>query len=144
MKILLNISTKSPENILSRKKENFVNTTQTPLPRTPLHLNVSFKRSYARQEVVGTLKNISLTGAFLEVTEHDLRKNEKINLVFVVGDRERKITAEIVWANSMGAGIKFSPHNNRDTQIIDDLIYYVETKRLGYRGIFDGITKKVG
>lgn len=121
-----------------------MNSNQTPLPRTPLHLEVSFKRNYARQESVGVLKNISLTGAFLEISGHDLRKNEKINLVFVVGDRERKITAEIVWSNSMGAGVKFSPNNNRDVQIIDDLIYYVETKRLGHRGIFDGITKKVG
>ncbi len=121
-----------------------MNTSLTPLPRTPLHLDVSFKRNYARHENTGTLTNISLSGAFLEVAQNDLRKNEKINLVFVVGDRERKISAEVIWVNSSGAGIKFSPQNNRDVQIVDDLIYYVEEKRLGYRGIFDGFTRKVG
>ncbi len=120
-----------------------MNNTQEPLPRTPLHLEVSFKRNYARKETVGTLKNISLSGAFLELCNHDLRVREKINLTFVVAERERKITAEIVWSNSVGTGVKFIPHNNRDVQIIDDLIYYVETKRMGHRGIYDGILKKV-
>lgn len=115
-----------------------------PAPRTPLFLEVSFKRNYARQETVGTLKNISLTGAFLEIPQHNLRNNEKINLTFIVAERERKISAEIVWTNSLGTGIKFLPQNARDTQIIDDLIYFVETKRMGHRGIFDNILKKVG
>lgn len=121
-----------------------MNTNQAPLPRTPLHLEVSFKRNYARKESNGTLKNISLSGAFIELTGHDLRINEKINLTFVVAERERKICAEIVWSNSIGTGVKFMPQNGRDVQIIDDLIYYVETKRMGHRGIFDGILKKVG
>lgn len=114
-----------------------------PLPRTPLHLDVLFKRNYARQETTGTLKNISLSGAFLEITNHDLRVNEKINLTFIVAERERKIQAEIVWVNSAGTGVKFIPQSGRDVQIVDDLIYYVETKRMGHRGIFDGILKKV-
>lgn len=116
---------------------------KTPAPRTPLHLDVSFKRSYARQDSGGVLKNISLSGAFLELGQHDLRVEEKINLTFVVAQRERKITAQIVWKNSLGVGLKFIPHNNRDVQIVDDLIYYVETKRMGHRGILDGILKKV-
>ena len=114
-----------------------------PSPRTPLILDVSFKRSYARKEDQGVLKNISLSGAFLEVGSHELRVEEKINLTFVVGSRERKIAAQIVWKNSLGAGIKFLPVNNQDVQIVDDLIYYVESKRMGYRGIMDGILKKV-
>jgi hypothetical protein len=121
-------------------------TSQLPAPRTPLHLNVSFRRSYARTDTEGTLKNISLSGAFLEIASHDLRVDEKINLTFVVAQRERKITAQIVWKNSLGAGIRFMPQNNRDVQIVDDLIYYVETKRMGHReilgGILDGILKK--
>ena len=115
----------------------------TPAPRTPLYLDVSFRRSYARQDTVGVLKNISLTGAFLEVAGHNLNVEEKLNLTFVVASRERKISAQIVWKNSMGAGIKFLPHNNQDTQIIDDLIYFVESKRIGHRGVLDGIFKKV-
>ena len=117
--------------------------TNSPAPRTPLHLDVSFRRNYARQDIGGILKNISLSGAFLEVSQHDLRVDEKVNLTFVVGSRERKISAQIVWKNSLGAGIRFMPMNNRDVQIVDDLIYYVESKRMGHRGILDGILKKV-
>jgi hypothetical protein len=120
-----------------------MSTDGTPAPRTPLHLDVIFRKSYARKDITGILKNISLTGAFLEVADHDLKKEEKINLTFVVGSRERKIAAQIVWKNSLGAGIKFLPANNQDVQIIDDLIYYVESKRMGHRGIMEGILKKV-
>ncbi len=115
----------------------------TPSPRTPLNLDVTFRRSYGRSDVAGALKNISLSGAFLEVSAHDLRLEEKINLTFIVGSRERKIAAEVIWKNALGAGIKFMPANNRDVQIVDDLIYYVESKRMGHRGILDGILKKV-
>ncbi len=120
-----------------------MDTMKAPAPRTPLNLDVSFRRNYARQDVTGVLKNISLSGAFLEVESHDLRVEEKVNLTFVVGSRERKISAQIIWKNSYGAGIRFLPLNNRDVQIVDDLIYYVETKRMGHRGILDGILKKV-
>lgn len=114
-----------------------------PAPRTPLHLEVAFKRNYARLSDNGVLKNISLTGAFLEVSNPNLRLDEKINLTFVVGDRERKIAAQVIWKNSLGSGIKFIPSNQRDVQIIDDLIYYVESKRMGYRSVLDGILKNV-
>ncbi len=116
---------------------------KTPAPRTPLHLDVSFRRSYARNDSNGVLKNISISGAFLELPNHDLRLDEKINLTFIVAQRERKISAQIVWKNTHGAGIRFLPQNSRDVQIVDDLIYFVETKRMGHRGIFDGIFKKV-
>ncbi len=118
-------------------------TTNSPAPRTPLYLEVHFRRNYARQDTAGILKNISLSGAFLEISNHDLHLDEKVSLTFVVGTRERKIAAQIVWKNSMGAGIRFLPLNNRDVQIVDDLIYYVESKRMGHRGILDGILKKV-
>ncbi len=122
-------------------------TAKVPAARTPLHLDVAFRRSYARQDNQGTLKNISLTGAFLELSGHDLRIDEKINMTFVVASRERKITAQVIWKNSLGAGVRFIPQNNRDVQIVDDLIYFVETKRMGHReilgGIFDGLLKKV-
>ncbi len=120
-----------------------MNTLGTPAPRTPLFLDVTFRRNYARKDTQGILKNISLTGAFLEISNHDLKTDEKINLTFVVGSRERKIAAQVVWKNSFGAGIKFMPVNNQDVQIIDDLIYYVESKRIGHRGVLDGIFKKV-
>jgi hypothetical protein len=118
-------------------------TSLSPAPRTPLHLNVSFRRSYARSDANGSLKNISLSGAFLEISDHDLRVEEKINLVFSVAQRERKISAQIVWKNSLGAGIRFLPQNNRDVQIVDDLIYFVETKRMGHREILGGILNDI-
>lgn len=120
-----------------------MNTNTVPAPRTPLFLDVVFRRNYARQDSNGILKNISLSGAFLEVAENPLNVGEKINLVFTVGSRERKIAAQIIWKNSFGSGVKFLPQNNQDVQIIDDLIYYVESKRIGYRGVLDGIFKKV-
>ncbi len=115
----------------------------SPSPRTPLCLEVSFKRNYGRIAVSGVLKNISLSGAFLEALNIELELEEKINLTFVVGTRERKISAQVIWKNSLGVGVKFLPLNNRDTQIIDDLIYYVESKRIGHRGVLDGILKNV-
>ena len=118
-------------------------TLQVPAPRTPLNLEVSFKRSYARDETTGTLKNISITGAFLEFTGTPVRPNEKLNLIFVVAGRERKVAAQVIWSNSAGAGIKFMPLNNRDVQIVDDLIYYVENSRNDRRSVIDSIFKKV-
>ncbi|MFS4458985.1 PilZ domain-containing protein [Bdellovibrio sp. HCB2-146] len=119
-------------------------TLKVPAPRTPLNLEVSFKRNYAREETKGTLKNISITGAFLEFSGGNVRANEKLNLIFVVAGRERKVAAHVIWANSAGVGVKFMPQNNRDVQIVDDLIYFVENDRSGRRSIMDTILKKVG
>ncbi len=115
-----------------------------PAPRTPLSLEVSFKKNYAREEAKGTLKNISITGAFLEFTGGEIRANEKLNLVFSVAGRERKVAAHVIWANSLGCGVKFLPTNNRDVQIVDDLIYFVENNRSDRRSLMDTIFKKVG
>lgn len=120
-----------------------MNANTTPAPRTPLFLDVVFRRNYARQDSQGILKNISLSGAFLEVQQQEMNLSEKINLVFTVGSRERKIAAQVIWKNSFGVGIKFLPVNNQDVQIVDDLIYYVESKRIGHRSVLDGIFKKV-
>lgn len=120
------------------------NTVNLPAPRTPLHLEVSFKKNYAREETKGVLKNISLTGAFLEFSGGNVRANEKLNLVFQVAGRERKVAAHVIWANSNGCGVKFQPSNNRDVQIVDDLIYFVENHREDRRSVIDSIFKKVG
>jgi hypothetical protein len=120
-----------------------VDTAKHPAPRTPLFLEVGFKRNYAREDVRGILKNISLSGAFLEFSGESFRANEKLHLRFVVSGRERKIAASVVWRNSLGCGIKFMPANNRDVQIVDDLIYYVENNRDGRRDVLDKIFKKV-
>ncbi len=118
--------------------------TKIPSPRTPLVLEVSFRKSYARDELAGTLKNISISGAFLESDSGSLRVNEKLQLSFVVSGRKRKVPAVVVWTNSRGAGIKFIPANNRDVQIVDDLIYFVESSRTDRRSVLDKIFKKVG
>jgi len=115
-----------------------------PAPRTPLKLEVSFKRSYAREETQGTLRNISISGAFLEFSGGTMKANEKIHLQFIVAGRERKVAASIIWVNSAGCGIKFLPANNRDVQIVDDLIYFVENGRSDRRSVLDTIFKKVG
>lgn len=119
-------------------------TENTPAPRTPLNINVQFRRSYAREEATGNLKNISITGAFLAHGEKSLKSSEKVNLTFTVAGRIRQVQAIIIWSNSYGSGIKFLPQNNRDVQIVDDLIYFVESKRTGSRGILDQIFRKVG
>lgn len=117
-------------------------TNSNPAPRIPLELSVEFRKSYARAADDGTLRNISLTGAFLQ-TESRFEKNDKINLTFVVGGRTRKITAKVVWATSVGAGVMFQHYNNRDIQIIDDLMYFVENNRSERRDVLDTIFKKV-
>lgn len=117
-------------------------TSNAPAPRTPLHLEVSFKKNYARQMSTGVLKNISLTGAFLEFRDGSFRANEKVQLTFVVAGRERKIGASVIWCNSTGCGVKFQPNSNRDVQIVDDLIYFVEEGRSERRGVLDNIFKK--
>ncbi len=114
-----------------------------PAQRTPLNLDVQYKKSYARCESIGTLKNISLTGAFLNSPDQQFRTTEKINLRFIVSGRERKVAAQVIWTNSTGCGVKFLPTNNRDIQIVDDLIYFVENHREDRRDVFTDILKKV-
>lgn len=119
-------------------------TINVPAPRTPLNLEVSFKRSYAREETRGTLKNISISGAFLEFVGTGIRASEKIHLKFNVAGRERKVAASVIWTNSNGVGVKFLPLNNRDIQIVDDLIYFIENDRSDRRDVMSNIFKKVG
>jgi hypothetical protein len=118
-------------------------TDQIPAPRTALNIKVDFRKSYARDSSGGTLKNISVTGAFLAHTSETLRAGEKLNVTFSVAGREREIHAVVVWSNSYGSGVRFLPQNNRDIQIVDDLIYFVETRRSDTRDILDKIFKKV-
>jgi hypothetical protein len=115
-----------------------------PSPRIPLKLDVEYRKSYGRSAEFGKLKNISLTGAFLEHDNEALKGRDKVAITFQVGGRVRKIHALIVWSNSVGAGIKFLPSNNRDVQIVDDLMYFIESKRETRRGVLDDIFKQTG
>lgn len=114
-----------------------------PAPRTPLHVEVDFRKNYARSDIKGTLKNISISGAFLCHDGPQLKPGEKLSLTFQVSGRVRQIAAQVIWSNKAGSGLKFKPANNKDVQIVDDLIYFVESKRDGNREIFEKILKKV-
>lgn len=115
-----------------------------PAPRIPLLMDVEYRRSYARKGEKGRLKNISLTGAFLELPDvSNLMPKDKVQLTLVVSGRERNITAHVVWNTDHGCGVKFVPSNNRDVQIVDDLMYFVENSRSSQREVLDSIFKKV-
>jgi hypothetical protein len=115
----------------------------TPAPRVPLVLPIEFRKTYSRQSSKGGLLNISLTGAFLEHVPEGLDINDHIHLHFKVSGRERVLQAAIVWKNTKGAGIQFNPENNQDVQIIDDLIYFVKTRRESRREVLNSIFGKL-
>lgn len=119
------------------------NTDKVPAPRLPLKMDIEFRRSYARQAAKGTLRNISITGAFLETLTDVLEPADKVVITFVVSGRRRKVNATIIWKNQLGCGIRFEPFNNRDVQIVDDLMYFVETNREDRRSVLDDIFKRV-
>jgi hypothetical protein len=114
-----------------------------PAPRVPLELSVEYKKSYARSATEGTLRNISLSGAFLDTTALELDMNDKITIEFKISGRARKINALIVWKNDAGVGVKFNHFSNRDVQIVDDLIYFVESSREKRREMIGSIFTKV-
>jgi hypothetical protein len=115
---------------------------QVPAPRIPLQMDVDFRKSYGRQAAKGTLKNISLTGAFLETPLGDLAPTDKLILEFVVSERRRKMIATIVWKSPNGCGIQFHPFNKRDVQIVDDLMYFVQNRREFRRNLLEDILKQ--
>lgn len=115
-----------------------------PSPRIPLQMNVEYRKSYGRANAKGTLKNISLTGAFLETETVELAPEDKVVLEITVSERRRKMVATIVWKNSDGCGILFHPFNKRDTQIVDDLMYFVQNRREFRKGLLNDIFKQAG
>jgi hypothetical protein len=116
-----------------------------PAPRVTLRIDIEFRKSYARQASFGVLKNISITGAFLQTNRAtSLNIGEKLGLHFKLSGRERTIAAAVVWKNQYGCGVQFKPANNRDVQIIDDLIYFVNSSRENKKSVLEGILSKVG
>lgn len=117
----------------------------SPAPRLPLEMPIEFRRSYARQAGAGRLKNISITGAFIETDAvRELAPSDKILVTFEVSERRRRMTCTVIWKNAQGCGVVFEPFNKRDVQIVDDLMYYVESKRDCRRDVMEDIFKKVG
>jgi len=102
-------------------------------------MNIEFRKSYARQAGKGILRNISLTGAFLETETMELFPSDKLVITFVLSERIRRMTATIVWKNSHGCGVQFHPFNKRDVQIVDDLMYFVQNSRAGRKSVLDDI-----
>ena len=113
-----------------------------PSPRIPLQMNIEYRKSYGRANAKGVLKNISLTGAFLETETIELAPEDKVVLEFIVSERRRKMAATIVWKNAKGCGILFHPFNKRDTQIVDDLMYFVQNRREFRRNLLEDIFKQ--
>lgn len=112
-------------------------------PRIPLAIDVEFRKSYSRQFNKGTIKNISLSGAFLERDNIEFTPGDKLQMTLNVGSRERKLSAEVVWKNPSGIGLKFHHTNNRDIQIVDDLMYFAENKRESQKDVLGDIFDKV-
>lgn len=117
---------------------------KVPSPRIPLQMQIEFRKSYGRANSKGVLKNISLTGAFLETETLELAPEDKVVLEFVVSERRRKMAATIIWKNAKGCGVVFHPFNKRDTQIVDDLMYFVQNRREFRRNLLDDIFKQAG
>ncbi|MGE3680438.1 MAG: PilZ domain-containing protein [Bdellovibrionales bacterium] len=114
---------------------------KVPAPRIPLQMRVEYRKSYGRQIVKGILKNISLTGAFLETENVELLPTDKVVLELVVSERRRKMAATVVWKNARGCGVRFQPFNRRDVQLVDDLMYFVQSRREFRRTLLDDIFK---
>lgn len=115
-----------------------------PAPRLPLQMQIEYRKSYGRQNTKGVLKNISLSGAFLETDTLELAPRDKVVIEFVVSDRRRKMACTIVWKNNRGCGVQFQPFNKRDTQIVDDLMYFVQNSREFRRNLLEDIFKQAG
>lgn len=113
-------------------------------PRISLSMDIEYRKSYSRNQSQGTLRNISLTGAFLEKETADFIPGDKLQLVLNVGSRVRKLVAEVIWKGQKGVGVKFHHSNNRDIQIVDDLMYFVLNKRESQKDVLGDIFDKVG
>ena len=113
-----------------------------PAQRFSVEVDLDFKCNYARDFNKALVKNISVTGAFLK-TDISLKPAEKINVFFKVSGRERKIPARVVWIGPQGVGVKFDHANNRDIQIVDDLIYFATEKTSSTKDLLEDILSKV-
>jgi hypothetical protein len=116
---------------------------EKPAPRLPLQLPIEFRKNYSRKSDYGDLKNISLTGAFLIHNSEEISVNDKINIHFKVSGRERTLNASVIWLDEAGCGLQFHPDNNRDVQIVDDLMYFVKGRRSKNKNVLDEIFSKV-
>ncbi len=127
---------------MPQTKLDFKESEQNPAPRVPLKFGVQFRRTYGRNFQSGLLFNVSLTGAFLKCAPQDIKPNDRIELSFNVGGRTRKLSSHIIWINQHGCGVRFIPTSQRDSQIIDDLIYFISSRRENQKSVLDLILKE--
>jgi hypothetical protein len=124
--------------------ENQENTTEQEKQAQRFNVELAFeiKRNYARQTNKAEVRNISLTGALIK-TEQPLKPSEKVHVFLTVSGRTRKVAATVVWVGEKGAGLQFQPFNNRDLQIVDDIIYYATEKNSSNKSLLESILSKV-
>jgi hypothetical protein len=113
-----------------------------PAHRHSVELAFEFKKNYSRTSSKAEVCNISLTGALIK-TDQPLKPSEKLNVYLSVSGRTRKVSARVVWVGDRGVGLQFQPFNNRDLQIVDDIIYYATEKNESTKNLFDSILNKV-
>ena len=114
----------------------------SPAKRFNVDLNFEFRRNYARQTNLAEVRNISASGALIR-TNQPLKPTEKINVYLSVSGRTRRVIARVIWVSEKGVGLEFQPFNNRDAQIVDDIIYYATEKTSSDKSLLDTILNKV-
>jgi Tfp pilus assembly protein PilZ len=118
------------------------NITDEPAKRFNVELEFEFRRNYARKSDMALVKNLSVSGALVK-TDRPLKLSEKINVFLTVSGRKRRIPATVVWVGDRGVGLKFEHFNNRDLQIVDDILYYATEKSSSDKSLLDTILNKV-
>ena len=116
---------------------------EKPARRIRLALTVHYRKNYGRESLEGVLRNISLSGAFLETQTRKFEVGERLKLTLTVADRVRKLNAKVIWTAENGSGVQFDHFNNQDRQLVDDLMYFAETQRDVERSVFATIVDQV-
>ena len=106
------------------------------------NLNVEYKKKYARYFKNGRLKDISNSEAYLITKDEEcvqkykirndktiLNLRDKVSVILKLGQRKRILQASVISNNAHGVKLKFHFYNNREYQIVDDLIYFIEKSK---------------
>ena len=105
------------------------------------NLNVEYKKKYARHFKMGNLRDINNSEAYL-LTNDDktsLNLKDEISIFLKLGERKRTIQASVILKDTHGIKIKFHFYNNKEYQIVDDLIYFIEKSKEKRRQSLDFI-----
>ena len=113
------------------------------------NLNVEYKKKYARHFKKGTLKDMSHSEAYLIIKnegftqknkeQDSLNIKDEISIILKLEQRERTLQASVISNDTYGVKIKFHFYNNREYQIVDDLIYFIEKSKEKRRQSLDFI-----